>query len=130
LRVSYGDEALLHTDEAFLHTECPSGAWELATRFIFQLASAKSGNDSTEWLWACRATATAGELPNSLRSAVIGGGEVSKRVISVVLGVRADVRYYPKSDRLLRRRELTLCANTDQSAVQQNNRLLDQRVGT
>jgi hypothetical protein len=40
LRISYGDEAFLHTDEAFLHTECPSGAWELATEFIFQLASA------------------------------------------------------------------------------------------
>jgi hypothetical protein len=31
-----------------------------------------------------------------------------------------DVRYYPKSDRLLRRRKVTLCAISDQSAAQQN----------
>jgi hypothetical protein len=40
-------------------------------------------------------------------------------VISVVLGAPADVRFYPNSDRLLRRREMTLCANSDQSAAQQ-----------
>jgi len=31
----------------------------------------------------------------------------------------ADVRLYPKSDRLLRRREMTLCAIFDQNAMQQ-----------
>jgi hypothetical protein len=33
-----------------------------------------------------------------------------------------DVRFTPNSDRLLRRREMTLCAISDQSAVQQNAR--------
>jgi hypothetical protein len=32
----------------------------------------------------------------------------------------SDVRFTPNSDRLLRCREMTLCANTDQSAPQQN----------
>jgi hypothetical protein len=36
------------------------------------------------------------------------------------LGAPADVRFTPESDHLLRRREMTLCANTDQSAAQQN----------
>jgi hypothetical protein len=35
------------------------------------------------------------------------------------LGVLADVRFTPESDRLLRCRELTLCAISDQSALQQ-----------
>jgi hypothetical protein len=30
------------------------------------------------------------------------------------------VRYYPNSDRLVQRREMTLCAISDQSAAQQN----------
>jgi len=34
----------------------------------------------------------------------------------------ADVRFAPQSDRLLRRREMTLCAINDQSAVQQKQR--------
>ena len=36
----------------------------------------------------------------------------------------ADVRFAPKSDRLLRRREMTLSANTDQSALHQIGRLV------
>jgi hypothetical protein len=35
------------------------------------------------------------------------------------LGAPADVRFTPNSDRLLRCREMTLCAISDQSAVQQ-----------
>jgi hypothetical protein len=40
-------------------------------------------------------------------------------VKSVILGAPADVRFTPDSDRLLRCREMTLCAISDQSAVQQ-----------
>ena len=34
-------------------------------------------------------------------------------------GTRTDVRFAPQSDRLLRCREMTLCAISDQSALQQ-----------
>jgi len=37
----------------------------------------------------------------------------------VFLSVLDDVRFTPKSDHLLRCHEMTLCANTDQSAAQQ-----------
>jgi hypothetical protein len=40
-----------------------------------------------------------------------------------------DVRFTPESDRLLRRKEMTLCAISDQSAVQQNSASLDHLVG-
>ena len=40
------------------------------------------------------------------------------------------VRYYPQSGRLLRCHEMTLCAITDQSAVQQNTVLFDHLIGT
>jgi hypothetical protein len=45
--------------------------------------------------------------------------EISRWVKSVISGALADVRFTPESDRLLRRREMTLCAISDQSAVQQ-----------
>jgi hypothetical protein len=50
-------------------------------------------------------------------------------VKSVVSSALTDVRFYPESDRLLRRREMTLCAISDQSAVQQNGSLIDHLVG-
>jgi hypothetical protein len=50
-------------------------------------------------------------------------------VISGVLGALADVRFTPESDRLLQRREMTLCAISDQSAPQQNRTLFDELVG-
>jgi hypothetical protein len=50
------------------------------------------------------------------------------KAISVVLGALADVRYYPKSDRLLRCSEVSLCANSDQSAAQQTSGLFDRFV--
>jgi hypothetical protein len=37
--------------------------------------------------------------------------EMSLWVISVTLGDLADVRFTPESDRLLRRRKMTLCAH-------------------
>ena len=40
-------------------------------------------------------------------------------VKSVVLDVLDDVRFTPESDRLLQRRGMTLCAISDQSALQQ-----------
>jgi hypothetical protein len=40
-----------------------------------------------------------------------------------------DVRFTPESDRLLHCREVTLCAISDQSAVQQNRPLFDHLVG-
>jgi hypothetical protein len=43
------------------------------------------------------------------------------RVKSRHSGRGTDVRYYPESDRLLRRSEMTLCANSDQSAPQQKS---------
>jgi hypothetical protein len=39
-------------------------------------------------------------------------------VKSDVFGALADVRFTPESDRLLQRREMTLCAISDQSALQ------------
>jgi hypothetical protein len=39
------------------------------------------------------------------------------------------VRFAPESDRLLRCREMTRSANTDQSALQQNRVLFDVLVG-
>jgi hypothetical protein len=45
--------------------------------------------------------------------------EMSKWVKSDVSGALADVGFYPESDRLLRRRKMTLCAISDQSAPQQ-----------
>ena len=41
----------------------------------------------------------------------------------------AHVRFTPNSDRLLHGSKMTLCANTDQSAVQQTGPLLDDLVG-
>jgi hypothetical protein len=42
------------------------------------------------------------------------------------LGVLGDVRFTPESDRLLRCREVTLCAISDQNAVQQKGAHYDQ----
>ena len=47
---------------------------------------------------------------------------MSQWVISVVSGALADVRFTPNSDRLLRCREMTVCAISDQNAVQQTER--------
>jgi hypothetical protein len=41
-----------------------------------------------------------------------------------------EVRFNLQSDRLLRRREMTLCAITDQSASQQKGMLFDQLIGS
>jgi len=41
-----------------------------------------------------------------------------------------DVRFTPESDRLLRRREVTLCAISDQSAAQQKEVLFDHLSGS
>src|SRR6516164_156027 len=49
------------------------------------------------------------------------GEKCRNRSFASLLAPRPDVhvRFTSNSDRLLRRREMTLCANTDQSAVQQ-----------
>jgi len=51
--------------------------------------------------------------------AAIRPTKVSLWVKSDVFAVLADVCFTPESDRLLRCRETTLCAISDQSAVQQ-----------
>jgi hypothetical protein len=44
-----------------------------------------------------------------------GAGGEQARLLSELM----NVRFYPKSDRLLRCREMTLCAISDQSTLQQ-----------
>jgi len=64
-----------------------------------------------------------------LRSASINGGKPTRWSKSGHAAGLGHVPFTPKSDRLLRCREMTLCANTDQSAVQQNRPLFDYLVG-
>jgi len=54
---------------------------------------------------------------------------MSRWVKSVVSDLCGDVRFTPESDRSLRCREMTLCAVSDRSALQQNYALFDNLVG-
>ena len=64
-----------------------------------------------------------------LRSASINGGKPTRWSKSGHAAGLGHVPFTPKSDRLLRCREMTLCAISDRSALQQNYALFDNLVG-
>jgi hypothetical protein len=81
-------------------------------------------NGITAGIWDQRNGAKRPFAPQQFLAAHVRFGSFS--TISVTW---LDVRFTPNSDRLLRRREVTLCAISDQSAVQQNCGLFDHLVG-
>ena len=66
---------------------------------------------------------------SKLCTTTIDPAETTKWVKSVVSDLCGDVRFTPESDRSLRCREMTLCAISDQSGLQQNYALFDNLVG-